>query len=117
MAKYCDAQQHQLSQLSHLWDGAQELYSKVQDEGKVLALEREVAELRQKLAEVTRAHDVLGHQIKKVSQLEAEVANLKHANKVPHLEEEVANLKYANSVQLSIHQLDMESHRAEIQRL
>ena len=74
-----------------------ELYSKAQDEAKVLALEREVAELRQKLDEVTRARDVLRHQIKKVPQMEAEVANLKHAN----------------SVQLSIHQADMESHQAK----
>ena len=61
MAKYCDVQQHQLSRLSHLWDGARELYSKAQDEANALALEREVAELRQKLAEVTRARNVLGH--------------------------------------------------------
>ena len=43
-------------------------------------------------------HNVLGHQIKKVLQLEAEVTNLKHANKV----------------QLKIHQVDVESHRVEI---
>ena len=61
-------------------------------------LEKEVVELRQKLAKVTRACDVLGHQIKKVSQLEAKVANLKHVN----------------NVQLSIHQAEMESHRVEI---
>ena len=78
-----------------------ELYSKAQDEAKAPTLEREVAELRQKLAEVTRACDVLGHQIKKVSQLEVEVANLKHAG----------------SVQLSVHQVALESHWAEIQRL
>ena len=51
-----------------------------------------MAELRQKLAEVIRAHDVLEHQIKKVSQLEAEVANLKDANRV----------------QLSIHQAEIQ---------
>ena len=71
-----------------------ELYSKAQDEAKVPPSERVVVELCQKLVEVTRARDVLGHQIKKVPQLEAEVANLKHAN----------------NVQLSIHQADMESH-------
>ena len=82
MAKYCDVQQHQLSRLSHLWDGVRELYSKAQDEAKTPALEREVAKLFQKLAEVTRVCDVLGHQLKKVPQLEAEVAYLKHANNV-----------------------------------
>ena len=65
MAKYCDVRQHLLTWLSHLWDDARELYSKAQDEAKALALEREVAELRQKLAEATRARDVLGRQIKK----------------------------------------------------
>ena len=43
----------------------------------------------------------IGHQIKKVLQLEAEVANLKHVN----------------SMQVSIHQEDMESHQAETQCL
>ena len=66
MAKYYDVRQHQLSRLSHLRDGVQELYSKAQDEAKALALERKVAKLRQKLAEVTRARDVLRHQIKNV---------------------------------------------------
>ena len=98
MAKNYDVRKHQLTWLSHLWDDARELYSKAQEEAKALALEREVDELRQKLAEVTRARDVLGHQIKKVSRLEAEVANLKHAN----------------IVRLSIHQADVESQRAEI---
>ena len=101
MAKYCDVRQHELSQLSHLWDGVWELYSKAQDEAKTPALEREVDELRQKLAEVTRVCDVLGHQLKKVPRLEAEVADLKHAN----------------NVQLRIHQADVESNCAEVQRL
>ena len=77
MAKYCDVQQHQLSWLSHLWDGARELHSKAQVEAKAPALEREVAELCQKLAEATRARDVLGNQIRKIPKLEAEVADLK----------------------------------------
>ena len=98
MAKYCDIRQHQLSRLSHLWDGARELYSKAQDEANAPALERKVAELHQKLVKVTRARDVLGYQIKKVLQLEAKVANSKHAN----------------SVQLSIHHANAESYRAEI---
>ena len=76
MAKYCDVRKHQLTWFSHLRDDARELYSKAQEEAKALALEREVDELLQKLSEVTRARDVLGHQIKKVPQLEAEVANL-----------------------------------------
>ena len=100
MAKYCDIRKHQLTWLSHLWDDVRELYSKEQDEAKALALEREVVELRQKLVEVTRARDVLGHQIKKAPRLEAEVANLKHSN----------------IVWLSLHQTDVESQRAEIQR-
>ena len=53
MAKYCDVRQHQLGRLSHLWDGARELHSKAQVEAKAPALEREVAELLQKLAEAT----------------------------------------------------------------
>ena len=44
--------------------------------------------------------DVLRHQIKKVSQLEAEVVDLKHTN----------------NMQLKIHQVDVESYRAEVQR-
>ena len=98
MAKYCDVRQHQLTWISHPRDDVLEIYSKAQHEAKAPALERKVAELRQKLAKVTRAHDVLGHQIKKVLRLEAEVANLKHAN----------------IVRLSIHQADVESQRVEI---
>ena len=60
-----------------------------------------MVELCQKLIEVTIACDVLGHQIKEV----------------PQLEEEEASLKHANNIQLSIHQANMESHWAEIQRL
>ena len=60
-----------------------------------------MAELCQKLVEVTSACNVLGYQIKKVPQLEAKVANLKHAN----------------SVQLKIHQANVESHQVEIQHL
>ena len=76
MVKYCDAQQHQLSRLSHLSDDARVLYSKALDEAKVPTLERAVAELRQKLAEVTKSYDMLGNQIKKVRRLETEVASL-----------------------------------------
>ena len=79
--QYCDVRQYKLSR-SHLQDGAQELYSKTQVEAKAPAFEREVAELFQKLVEVTTTRDVLGHQIQNVPQLEAEVANLKHANSV-----------------------------------
>ena len=43
-----------------------ELYSKTQGKDKALALEREVSKLRQKLVEVIKARDMLGHQIKKV---------------------------------------------------
>ena len=82
MAKYYDARQHQLSRLSHFLDDAWDLYSKAQDEAKFPTLEKEVVELRQKLAEVTKARNVLGHQITKVPQMEVEVANLKHANSI-----------------------------------
>ena len=94
ITKYYDVRQHQLSRLSHLRDGARELYFKAQDEAKAPTLEKEVAELGQKLAEVTKARNMLGHQNKKVSQLKAEVADLKHAN----------------NVQLRIHQAYVESH-------
>ena len=46
MAKYCDTRQHQLSQLSHLPDGARDLYSKAQVESKIPDLEKKMFELR-----------------------------------------------------------------------
>ena len=73
------------------------MYSKAQDEAKAPTLEKEVAELHHKLVEVTKARNVLGHQIKKVPQLEAKVASLKHAN----------------NVQLSIHQTKIQRLRQE----
>ena len=84
MAKYCDPWQYQLSRLSHLQDGAQDLYSKAQAESRIPDLENEVFELLQKLFEASKAREVLRNQIKKILQLEAEVANLKHTNIVQH---------------------------------
>ena len=99
MTKYCDPQQHQLNKLSHLWEGAWDLYSKPQAESRVSVLEKEVTELRHKLSKASKAHEVLGNQIKKIPQLETKVANLKHAN----------------AVQRSVHQAEVESHRAEVE--
>ena len=99
MTKYCDPQQHQLNKLSHLWEGARDLYSKPQDESKVSVLEKEVTKLRHKLSKASKAHEVLGNQIKKIPQLETKVANLKHAN----------------AVQRSVHQAEVESYRAEVE--
>ena len=48
MAKYYGARQHKLSLLSHLRDGARDLYSKAQAEFKILDLENELSELLQK---------------------------------------------------------------------
>ena len=96
MAKYCDAWQHQLSRLSHIWDRAWDLYSKAQVDSRIPNLEKDVTELRQKLSKTSKAREVLGNQIKKIPQLEAEVANLKHAN----------------DVQNSIHQAEVEAHKA-----
>ena len=101
MAKYCDARQHQLSRLSHLQNGAQVLYSKAQAKSRILDLENEVTKLRQKLSEASKVHEVRGNQINNIPQLEAKVANLKHAN----------------VVQCSVHQAEVEAHRVEIERL
>ena len=101
MGKYCDVQQHQLNRLSHLWDEARDLYSKEQVESRIPDLEKEVTGLCQKLSEASKAHEVLGNQIKKIPQLEAKVANLKHANAVQH----------------SVHKAEVEAHWAEIEHL
>ena len=37
--------------------------------------------------------------------------------KIPQLEAEVADLKYANAVQPSVHQVEVEAHMVEIERL
>ena len=77
----------------------------MQAEFKVPRLEEGVSELCWKLFEVTKARDALGNQVKKIPQLEAEVANLKHSN----------------AVQRSVHQSETErlheAHRLEIERL
>ena len=38
MARYCNARQHQLSRLSHMWDRAWDLYSKAQAKSRILNL-------------------------------------------------------------------------------
>ena len=44
MAKYCDTWQHQLSRLSHMWDGAREMYNKVKADSQVPQLEKDLEE-------------------------------------------------------------------------
>ena len=77
------------------------MYSKAQAESRIPDLEKEVFELLQKLFEASKAREVLGNQIKKILQLEAEVANLKHTN----------------IVQRSVHQEEVEALKAEIELL
>ena len=105
MSKYCEARQHQLSHLSHLRDKAQELYTKVHTEWRVPQLKAVVSDLHTKLSEVTRAHDILSNQAKKVPQLEAENAELKSTN----------------SLLWNLHQSEVEglrdAHKLEVERL
>ena len=44
MAKYCDIQQHQLSRLSHMWEGARDMYNKVKADSRVPQLEKVLKE-------------------------------------------------------------------------
>ena len=44
MVKYCDIRQHQLSPLSHLKEGAREMYNKVQEDSQVPHLDKDLEE-------------------------------------------------------------------------
>ena len=48
MLKYCDIRQHHLSRLSHLREGARELYNKVQADSRVSQLEKDLEEAQLK---------------------------------------------------------------------
>ena len=66
MTKCCDRQKHQLSCLSHLREGAQELHNKVQAESLVPQLEKELEEGRLKWAEFAKECVVWIVKVKKV---------------------------------------------------
>ena len=58
MAKYCDSYQHHLSHLSHMREGAWEMYSKAQAESRVPQLEKDLMEARLKLVDLAKDHNV-----------------------------------------------------------
>ena len=54
MVKHYDARQHQLSLLSHLREGARDMYMIVQEKSQVPQLEKELEEVLLKLAELAK---------------------------------------------------------------
>ena len=76
MEKYCDGRQHQLSRLSHLREGARELYNKVQAESRVSHLEKDSENALPKWAKLAKKRVVQTAQVKKVWKLETDVDEL-----------------------------------------
>ena len=105
MKKYCDARQHQLSRLSHLREGAHEMYSKVQTDSRVPQLEKDLEQAQLKWADLAKERADLAAEVKNVPKLEAEVDELK---------QNISKLR-------NVHQAELEglciSHQAEVERL
>ena len=59
MAKYCDAQQHQLNRLSHMREVSWEIYNKAQAKSWVPQLENDLAKARLKLVDLAEERNVL----------------------------------------------------------
>ena len=78
------------------------MYMKVQVESRVPHLEKELKEVRLKLAEVAKERHVLVAQTKKVPQLEVEVEDLKHsvALQCSVHKAEVEGLHYAHKLEV-----------------
>ena len=76
MAKYYDIRQHQLSHLSHLREGAQELYNKGHIDSRVPRLEKDLEQARLKWANMAKQHVVWIAEVRKVRKLEADVTEL-----------------------------------------
>ena len=76
MAKYNDIEQHQLSRLSHLREGARELYNMVQTSFRVPQLEKNLEEAWLKWADLANEHAVWTAKVRKVQKLEVDVAEL-----------------------------------------
>ena len=62
MEKYNDIQQHQLNRLSHLREGALELYNKVKIDSRVLQLEKDLEEARLKWVNLAKEYTHLDRQ-------------------------------------------------------
>ena len=52
METYYDTRQHQLSRLSHMWEGAREMYSKVNADSRVPQREKVLEEVRLEWADL-----------------------------------------------------------------
>ena len=76
MVKYSDLRQHQLIHLSHLREGTQELYNKVQANSRVPKMEKDLEEALLKWADLAKELIVLTVEVKKVPKLEVDVAEL-----------------------------------------
>ena len=76
MAKYCDTRQHQLSCLSRMREWAREMYSKVQADSRVPQLEKDLEKDRLKWADLAKERAALSAEVKKVTKLEVDVAEL-----------------------------------------
>ena len=69
MAKHCNSWQHQLSRLSHLREGAREMYSKVQADSRVTRLENDLDKARLKWVDLAKESADLVAEVKKVPKL------------------------------------------------